>query len=77
MAFLDMYRSGYILGIQHADNGSWTRPAWWLLLTKPVLWLPLIADRPRYICGYREGFRDALLAQGLHRTFSFSDNRKR
>ena len=70
MALLDMYRSGYLLGYQHAENGRWSRPAWWLQLTKPILWLPLMADSSRYVLGYQDGFSHALQAQGLHRTFS-------
>lgn len=60
----DIYRSGYMLGQQHASDNERRRASWELMLTQPATWIPF-ADKDSYVRGYRQGYEDALQLLGM------------
>lgn len=64
MALLDCYHSGFERGAADAAKRfAFRRPSWWLVATKPLLWVPLLAATESYIKGYRDGYRQRLAAK--------------
>ncbi len=63
MALLDCYQSGFERGAADAARRfAFRRPTWSLVATKPLLWVPLLADAESYIEGYRDGYFQRLAA---------------
>ncbi len=58
-SIFDVFRSGYLLGQEHAQQGQRRRALWELRLTHVILWLPFV-DNDSYYHGYRSGYEDGL-----------------
>jgi hypothetical protein len=66
MDIFDLYRKGYRLGSQAAQNGTRRRSVLELRLLYPSTWIPGV-DAETFVNGYREGYRDSMAAQQLRR----------
>lgn len=57
MKIFDLYRSGFELGVTHAQTGQRRRAKWELTAFHPLTWLPGV-DTGSFYEGYNQGYHD-------------------
>ncbi|GHU30448.1 hypothetical protein AGMMS50256_17400 [Betaproteobacteria bacterium] len=64
MNIFDLYRKGYQLGSEAAQQGARRRSLLELRLLYPSTWIPGV-DAETFVNGYREGYSDGMAARQL------------